>query len=292
MNETDYLTAKRTVDDRALNRRVLDTFAERLQSDSDEELRILEIGAGTGTMAVRLTEWGLFPDTVTYRAVEQQPEHVSRARERVPKQLEAEGYTIENAQSSPDTFRASRGDQRIQFTFEEGNAFEIHDTVDVVIACAFLDIVALPDALSHIQTVLAPDGLLYAPITFDGFTGFVPSHPFDETIEQFYHQHMEQRPGGPNAGRRLLEHLPTTGGEIVAVGGSDWILRPVDGEYPADEQIVVEHVLSTIERSIFELELDSEHTRNVVKWVEKRKKQVKSESLHLLAHNLDILCRF
>ncbi|MFL6095158.1 MAG: hypothetical protein ACJ71Y_06880, partial [Blastococcus sp.] len=51
---TRYLAAKKTVDDRALNRSVL---AELRRLMPRGEPRILEIGAGLGTMVARLLEW-------------------------------------------------------------------------------------------------------------------------------------------------------------------------------------------------------------------------------------------
>jgi hypothetical protein len=48
-----YLLAKRTVDDRALHRGVFD----RLRSELPPRPRILEIGAGAGTMVARALDW-------------------------------------------------------------------------------------------------------------------------------------------------------------------------------------------------------------------------------------------
>ena len=49
-----YLAAKRTVDDRALNRPVLAELRRLLPPGPP---RVLEIGAGLGTMVARLLEW-------------------------------------------------------------------------------------------------------------------------------------------------------------------------------------------------------------------------------------------
>jgi len=55
-----YLSAKSTVDDRALNRYVWHTLAENLPGVSPGVvLRILEIGCGIGTMLTRMLDWGL-----------------------------------------------------------------------------------------------------------------------------------------------------------------------------------------------------------------------------------------
>ena len=59
---TRYLASKRTVDDRALNRQVWQTLADAVDGarPPDRPLRVLEVGAGIGTMVERCVEWGLF----------------------------------------------------------------------------------------------------------------------------------------------------------------------------------------------------------------------------------------
>src|ERR1700759_5025964 len=51
-----YLTAKTTVDDRALNRHVLAEVRRLMPTGAP---RVLEVGAGLGTMAARLLDWGI-----------------------------------------------------------------------------------------------------------------------------------------------------------------------------------------------------------------------------------------
>src|SRR5579862_10064640 len=50
-----YLAAKTTVDDRALNRQVLTELRRLMPAGAP---RILEVGAGLGTMVARLMDWG------------------------------------------------------------------------------------------------------------------------------------------------------------------------------------------------------------------------------------------
>ncbi len=61
-----YLTAKRTVDDRALNRQVWHTLRENLPRRN--RLRVLEIGGGIGTMVERIADWGLTESATEYTA--------------------------------------------------------------------------------------------------------------------------------------------------------------------------------------------------------------------------------
>lgn len=292
MDESHYLTAKRTVDDRSLNRTVLDAFRSGLEARAEDELQILEFGAGTGTMPIRLTEWEMLPDSVCYRALERKPAHVKRARKQIPEQLTAMGYTLESLDRDAGRFTATRDSQQIRFSVEQVDALSVAGNPDVIIACAFLDLVSLPDAVSHIRDLLTPGGILYAPITFNGFTGFTPTDPFDDTVTDNYHRHMSKRAGGPHSGRNLLELIPRYDGDIVAVGGSDWIIRPVDGTYPAKERAVIAFLLSTIYNAVSELSLTQKQEEKLDKWVAKREQQIADESVTFIAHNLDILCRF
>ena len=50
-----YLAAKTTVDDRALNRHVLAELCRLMPAGAP---RVLEVGAGLGTMVARLMDWG------------------------------------------------------------------------------------------------------------------------------------------------------------------------------------------------------------------------------------------
>ena len=73
-----YLSSKKTVDDRALNKDVW----HALQANMPPQPRILEIGAGIGTMAERLVEKGVVHDG-SYTAVDNNPANIATAKERL-----------------------------------------------------------------------------------------------------------------------------------------------------------------------------------------------------------------
>lgn len=291
MSETAYLLGKRTVDDRALNRRVHDRF-ERALAAMDRPLDIIEVGAGPGTMPWRLAQWESFPSTVTYTLVDREPTHLETARERLPAWLADEGYVIDTAPADGDIL-AIRDGHSLTIRTNLTDAFSLETSADVVIASAFLDLVDLDEALAHFEEVLAPDGLLYAPITFDGLTGFVPEHEVDPRIEHLYHQHMRDRdqPGGPHAGRQLLGAIPDRGGEILAAGSSDWLLRPQRGSYPAEEKQVLDELLGTIHTAVSTYCPDELDPATLEEWYQHRRGQVEAGELTFLAHNLDLLAR-
>ena len=74
---TRYLSAKVSVDNRALNRHVWKSLAQALpQSRKDEPLRVLEIGAGIGTMLERAIDWNLL-EHAHYTAIDAQSQNIN-----------------------------------------------------------------------------------------------------------------------------------------------------------------------------------------------------------------------
>ncbi len=290
----DYLTAKRTIDDRALDRRVWDRFVAALP-DGDDPVRIVEIGTGVGSMIARLAAWESLPSSVSYRAVDLDPACVRAARERLPRWLEAAGYDVACRSGRLVATRADGNDvTQLDVTLETADGFALEDDADAVIAAAVLDLVGLESALRSVRGLLRDGGVLYAPITFDGTTAFGPAHPLDGRIERLYHRHMDEvrdQPGSSRAGRDLLETLPESGFDVVAAGGSDWLVRPRDGDYPDDEATVVAHVLETIEGAL------ADYPPSVLapdvhdRWLETRRRQLERGDLVFLAHHLDVLAR-
>ncbi|MCU4924806.1 methyltransferase [Halobacteria archaeon AArc-dxtr1] len=301
-----YLTAKRTVDDRALNRRVWEAFVdvldERARERGDEPVRILELGAGTGTMIARLAAWDALPSgTVRYRAIDRDAASIDHAHEALPAWLESAGYAVEETTAGFAALNTCDGEEvdddrqptRLEISLEVADAFTVDATADAVVAAAVLDIVDLDRALSAIRDVLVPGGALYAPVTFDGETGFSPSHPADDRITRLYHRHMDEirdEPGGSRAGRTLLTALPAAGVDVRAAGGSDWIVRPnSEGGYPADEAAFLEALLSTIDGALAEYPPETLDPADRREWRETRREQLERGELVLVAHHLDVL---
>jgi len=295
-----YLTAKRTVDDRALNRRVWDRFAAELTATAratDRPLRIVEIGTGVGSMIARLAEWEALPGTVSYRAVDVEEACVTAARERVPDWLDAAGYDVESTDTRGFTATRAATDTRLEVSFEQADARTVTDEADTVIAAAFLDIVDVDRLLCALRDVLRDGGVLYAPCTYDGATHFSPAHPSDDRIETLYHRHMDdirELPGGSRAGRDVLERAPEHGYDVTTVGGGDWVVRPrgdVLAAYPDAEGEFLDHLLATMDGALAEYPdeiLDPAVRRE---WVDARREQRSRGALTLIAHHLDLLAR-
>ncbi len=281
-----YLAAKRTVDDRALDRDVLEAFTRRL----DSGVHIVEVGAGIGTMVQRLLEWELLPETVTYTLVDVDEGSIASARERLPAWARERGYRVESA-SRPDGFRLRRNGSTITVYTVVADATAALEArrPDAVVGSAFVDLLR-PTAVEGLLDALPAGCLCYFPITFDGETIFEPGAipGFDDHVVERYHEDMIRRdhPGDPNAGRHLLERA-VSDHTLYAAGGSDWIVTAEDDSYPADETYFLHHVLETIHTA---LESDPAVDGDVLEtWIDRRREQVEAGELVYVAHGLDVV---
>lgn len=285
-----YLRAKQTVDDRALDRRLIESLRTELTeraASSDEPLRILELGAGIGTMITRCLEWGILPDgTVQYTAVDLSEESIGALPGYVREWSDDRGQTV------TDDGTLSVGTDRTRVEIDavvaEGVEYARGSEVgyDLVMGVALLDLIERTE-LPSVLGAVADGGLYYFPITFDGGTRFHPAHPADRGVERLYHAHMDRKAGGSSrAGGETLARLQRQPGVSVDAAGSDWIVKPVDGQYPGDEAALLRHILGTIESAVTEVasgEFDS-----LEEWLACRRRQVDDAELLYHTHQLDL----
>ncbi len=306
MTDTDfhrYLAAKRRVDDRGLDRRLLERLSAglRRETTADDTLRVVEVGAGIGTMVERLVEWGLLPPGRTrYTAVDVDPDSVAAIPERLTEWATGRDVT---AADTDEGLRLVDDDRVVlvdpvvaEATTYLGDGADGADVADrqepdLLVGMALLDVLGL-DGLADLLAGLAPGGWYYFPVTFDGATRFAPTHPADRAVERHYHRHMDRKPGGDSrAGTHALGRLQAM--ERVAwvdVAGSDWAVRPVDGEYPGDEAYVARHVLATVEEAVGET-AGSGFERILDGWLDCRRRQLAAAELVYTTHQMDLLGR-
>lgn len=268
-----YLESKRSVDERARSRRVRD----RLLAELPEAPAVVDAGAGTGATLPTLLEWGVRRGS--YLGIERSEALVGHARESVPAALE-EDYTVTRRDGEFDVEGLSA-----RFEIDDVLGLTAGDA-DLVVAQAVLDLVPIEAAMDAITRALRPGGLAYLPITFDGVSVFLPERPDDDSVVGAYHDAIDATPGrDTRAGRRLLGHLGDRPGELLAVGSSDWVVRPRGGGYPAEEDHFLSCVLGFVEEALSGRAVDA------TDWLVERRRQLAAGRLTYLAHNYDLLYR-
>ena len=303
MTDTDfqrYLAAKRGVDDRGLDRRLLERLSAGLAAADDDTLRVVEVGAGVGTMVERLLEWDLLPPGRThYTAVDVDPDSVATIRARLTEWAAGRDLTVADA---GDRLRLSDDDRTVlvdpvvaeataYLGGTDGTDAADRERPDLLVGMALLDVLGL-DGLADLLGGLAPGGWYYFPVTFDGATRFAPAHPADRAVERHYHRHMDRKPGGDShAGTHALGRLQAMDRVAwVDVAGSDWAVRPVDGDYPDDEAYVPRHVLATVEEAVGEV-AGAGFEPTLSEWLDCRRRQLAAAELVYTTHQVDLLGR-
>jgi hypothetical protein len=285
---TRYLAAKKSVDDRALNRRVLADLRGLMPSG---EPRILEIGAGLGTMVARLLEWQVL-DAGEYILLDVDRRLLRDSRTWLRRWALARDLRTEDL---ADGLRL--GDLRVRLVEAElGDYLEAGhgEPADVLIANAVLDLVDVPAVLPGLLRTLVPGGAYWFTVNFDGESIFQPDHPGDEQVLGAYHRSMQERvrygriAGEARTGRHLFGHLAAAGAPPLSSGASDWVVHPrPDGTYPEAEAYFVGRILSTIQNAV-----DGRVTPAcLADWMRTRRRQLAGGELIYLAHQLDFAGR-
>ncbi|MBN1668267.1 MAG: class I SAM-dependent methyltransferase [Anaerolineales bacterium] len=296
-----YLAAKKSVDDRALNRPVWEALRSRVAGRrSSEPLRILELGCGIGTMVERLLEWGL-SDQAHYLGIDEQPDNITAAWQRLPVWAGQRGFS---AISATDGLALKSGKSHWQASFAVADALDFccrpeqAAGYDLVIAHAFLDLIDIPQFLPWLAQLLAPGGLFYFTLNFDGETIFEPvlDAGFEARVMALYHRSMDERliagqvSGDSRAGRHLFGHLRAGGARLLAAGASDWVVYPHGDGYPDDEAYFLNFILGFFADTL------AGHPElkpgELAGWLQQRRQQIAQAELVYIAHQLDFLGEF
>jgi SAM-dependent methyltransferase len=293
-----YLSAKKSVDDRALNQEVWDSLAASLPDTSPENpLRILEIGAGTATMLVRMLERNLI-DFAEYTAIDTNEECINFGKHQIPIMVSEQGYAIKEdyaggillGENTWVKFRLEEADLHDFITEYEGSK-----TWDLIVAHAFLDLVHVRRTLPMLFNLCEAGGLLYFTLNYDGLTIFEPTiqPAFDKMVLSAYDKTMDQRlvdglpSGDSHTGRHLFNHLKDVGVQIIAAGSSDWVVHPSPDGYPRDEAYFLHYIIHTIDEALKEdPDIDPDGFKG---WIAERHAQVDRQDLVYIAHQIDIV---
>lgn len=287
-----YLVAKRSVDDRALNRCVLRALRSALPDGGpDAPIRVLEVGAGEGTMIQRALEWDVLA-YADYTAVDPDRDALGAGSTTLPEWARSRGMTT---RAHGESLRIAGPDRRVDVRFRHADLFEYggeEGPFDLVIANAVLDLVDVRAALPRLWSRLRPGGLFWFTINFDGETIFLPERDseLERHILALYHRSMDARTvDGSTTGRRLFQRLDASGARLLAAGASDWVVHPENGAYPGAEGDFLHHIIDTIDAELAgHPELSGDRFRA---WVADRHADVEAGRLVFIAHQLDFAGR-
>ena len=284
-----YLLSKQSVDDRALNRVVFDSLKAHLPQGP---IRIIEVGAGVGTMLWRLLRWDIIRNA-EYVLVDERAENVEYASAWIPLWAEEAGLSVER--SGLSQLRLFDDARNVRIHLECEDVFDFvqrnKEPADLLIASAFMDLLPMPESLSKLMPLT--NSLAWLTINFDGVTTFMPriDAALDDQIEMLYHQTMDARPSGGDSksGRHLFGHLRSVGAEILAAGASDWVVHAANGKYTEDESYFLHFILHFFEESLGDHpDLDADAFTD---WLLKRRAQIERGELVYIAHQMDFLAR-
>jgi len=294
-----YLAAKKGLDDRSLNRQVWDHFARALLDRPDSApLRVLEVGCGIGTMLERLLERGVLT-RAAYTGIDVEAELIRAAAQRLHGYAASRQVPLTTDSGGSMLFSTPAQDVRI--TLEAADLLDFLDREpgkaawDLLVAHAVLDLIDLDSALPPLLSRLAPGGLFYFSLNFDGATILEPAidPDLDALIETLYHRTMDTRrcqgrpSGSSRTGRRLFGRLKEASARLIAAGSSDWVVFPGPDGYPGDEAYFLHFIIDTIGRALHgHPELAGSR---FPAWIAQRHRQIEARELIYIAHQLDFL---
>ena len=296
-----YLAAKKTVDDRALNHHVWTSLTRALPVATPvSPLRVLEVGAGIGSMIERLVERSLLTQAI-FTALDLRPEHSAEAKRRLPHYAAEHGLEWSDL---PDGRQLLHGPaRRIVIDLQTIDVVDFlarrdgSQNWDLLVAHACLDELDVPRILPRMLACLRPGGLAYFTINFDGVTILEPviEPALDAWIEALYHQTMEysriagRAREGSRTGRHLIGYLHQLGMDVLAAGSSDWVVLAGPHGYSADEGYFLHFIVDTILRALDGHPALDE--KSLTEWVTERHAQIERGELVYIAHQLDVLAQ-
>jgi hypothetical protein len=289
-NYPDYLSAKKSVDDKSLNQAVWSKLINSIKAQQNKSgpMHILEIGAGIGTMIERFLEADLLTDC-HYTAIEMESPFREVAFNRLKNWAILNNFSFDEINKEKITLTCDGKNLELNWVITDVlNYHEManKNTHDLLIGHAIIDLLPVPQCMPTLLDYLKPGATFYFSLNFSGTTQFIPAHPFDEKISAAYHQDMDNRfpqlKWQPSqTGVMLGNWLTTQGHTIIEQGLSDWNL-PLSDLEPDTNRLFINNILDTIENALKNLP-------GLEEWLKTRRTQLKTRELQLLVTNQDYL---
>lgn len=286
VNETfdyvQYLDVKKSIDDRSLNQAVWEHFSSWLLSKGDQgsRLKVLEIGAGIGTMIERLLEASLF-NQCHYIALEPEFRFKEAALSRFKSWASKHSCSFQI--NSAGLWVISNSEFEVQIEWIDADANTINqlfsdENFDLILSHAVIDLLPVPEIMPIILEKLKTQGAFYFSLNFSGNTNFYPAYEQDDEISRLYHADMDSRfphlDWQPSlTGKELPVWLKNYGCKQVVGGVSNWELGKGDG-------LFIKNILDTIKKALA-------GTPGLDTWLSKRYKELDQENIGISISNRD-----
>lgn len=288
-----YLLSKQALDDRSLNSHVLRALSDWLGKQHSP--RILEIGAGVGTMITRLVSTNAL-SRGHYALLDADAHSLAAAREHLTEWALARQLVALSTEGELGLqLRGADVDISVEFIEADAARFCVSDGqpgFDLLVANSVLDLMDLNVALPALWRLCNPHAAYWFTLNFDGETIFLPEHAHDAPIIAAYHATMDERvvdgraSGHSQTGRRLLQALLEGATSVVEAGSSDWVLFPQRGTYVCDERYFLDHILHFVEEAVRTSAAVSPDT--LLSWLQARRADLAAGRLTYIAKQMDV----
>lgn len=277
----NWLNDRYPFDSEARNKDLEAAFLSYL--NQKEEVRLVDVGAGTGSNALYLMD--KISGNQHWHFIEQDASFEEVVFHRLEEYASYHKYDwIKKGHSAFIT----TPNKQLTFQFINGSLLDIKDlveleTIDIVVANAVFDLFSKDQIQQFLQPILAREIACYFTLNYQSMS-FHPEDPFDDTFISLYETHMErpQTMGsamGKKANSFIQEQLSSS--SKVTSGISTWHFQQEDIKMHY-------YLLNFMESAIPELDMKEEIKVLLPKWIQRKKDQIISRQLELQIHHLDI----
>ena len=255
--------------------------------------RVLEIGAGLGTMVARLLEWDVSQRRRVHAARRRRPAAAGLARLARDSGRPPAACARSSCRTGCGWATCGCGWWRPSSaaTWSAGHG----EPADLLIANAFLDLVDVPAVLPALLRLLVPGGAYWFTVNFDGETIFQPDHPRRRRrpggllTATWIDRVRYGRPAGESrTGRRLFGHLHAAGAPPLALGLPTGSCTPARTVATRTTRPTSSNASCRRSRPPSQGRVDR---ADLADWLAVRRRQLAAGELVYIAHQLDVAGR-